>query len=60
MSEVRDYCFTWNIIETFEGTVRATSEEEALKLVKNGIASGQRTVIGPKPCNIELVGINEC
>jgi hypothetical protein len=58
--DVKDYCFTWNVIESFEGTVRATSEDEALRLVKAGIAAGSRTVLGPKPCNIELIGINEC
>lgn len=58
--DVRDYAFTWNVIESFEGTVRATSQDEALKLVKAGIAAGNRTVLGPKPCNIELVGTSEC
>jgi len=57
---VKDYCFTWNIIDSYEGVVRASSEAEALKLVKSGVAAGQRTVLGPKPCNIELVETREC
>lgn len=57
---VKDYSFKWNVIESFEGVVRATSEAEALKLVKAGIAAGSRTVLGPKPCNIELVDTHEC
>lgn len=57
---VRDYQFTWNIIESFEGVIRATSQEEALKLVKSGVAAGTRRVIGPKPVNIELTDTKEC
>lgn len=59
-TDVKDYQFTWNVIESFEGVVRATSEEQALKLVKSGIAAGTRTVLGPKPVNIELVDTIEC
>lgn len=57
---VKDYCFTWNVLDKFEGVVRATSEKEALRLVASGVAAGSRIVIGPKPCNIELVDIREC
>lgn len=59
-AHVRDYRWTWNIVESFEGVVRATSEEEALRLVRQGVVAGSRTVIGPKPINIELVETTEC
>lgn len=52
---VSDYRFTWSIVESFEGVVRATTEAEARRMVERGIVAGLRLNPHGMPEDIELL-----
>lgn len=57
---VREFRFRWNLVEQFEGSIRGTTREEALRLVEKGIVAGKRTTFDQKPQNVELLEDKEC
>lgn len=42
---IREYRFTWNTVESFEGSVRAASEEEAFRLAERGVIAPKRRAV---------------
>lgn len=57
---VRDYRFSWAIVESFEGVVRATTEAEARRMVERGMVAALRLNPQQKPEQIELLETSEC
>lgn len=57
---VYEFRFRWNIVETFEGSIRAKSREEALRLARNGIVAGKRIVFDQKPDDLRLLDEKRC
>lgn len=55
---VREYRFTWNTVEKFEGCIRATSEEEAFKLAENGVIAPRKRQISFAE-DVQLVGVKD-
>jgi hypothetical protein len=56
--KIREYCFRWQLVEEFCGTVRAESREAARSLVAKGIVKGTREVTAdhyPLPTAIECI-----
>ena len=57
---VSEYRFRWHMIETIEGTIRATDKAEAFALVRKNVVAGQRVRPFPRPEDIELLGVTSC
>lgn len=56
--EVREYRFTWNTVEKLEGSIRATSEEEAFRLAENGVIAPRKRQISFAE-DVQLVGVKD-
>lgn len=56
--EVSEYRFTWNNLESLEGSIRATSLEEAMKLAKAGVIAPRKRAIKFN-LDLQLVGVRD-
>lgn len=57
---VWEYRFHWTVVEKFEGTIRATSYDEARRLADQGAIAGVRTNPTQGPTHVVLLGEGPC